>query len=125
MADVHWKPKSYRFGIEAPALNAPVRFRVYIPDCLPGAEPIADYHGHGRFIGECADGFMIRVEGCTKQVNIGRVVYVRACHDEYEHNEGAPYQQHVLKAFDDLTHAAKRKRDDRASEVRRAARGAL
>lgn len=125
MAVVLSQPKSYRFGAEAPALNALVRFRVYIPDCLPGGDPIADYRGCGKFIGECADGFMIRVVGCTKQDNIGQVVYVRHCSDEIEVSEGSAYTQRVLAAFDDLTHAACRDCAERASEVRRAARGAL
>lgn len=115
-------PKSYHFGRETPARGALVRFRVYIPSCLPGGEPIADYRGHGAFIGECADGFMIRVVGCTKQSNIGEVVYVWHCHDEVT-SDG--YAEKVLGAFDDLRHAERRESADRASEVRRAARASL
>lgn len=47
-------------GATAPQLGALVRGSVYIPSCMPGRPPIADYKFEGEFIGECADGFMTR-----------------------------------------------------------------
>ena len=43
-----------------PAKGATVSGRIYIPSCMPGGKPIANYTFEGEFRGECADGFMVR-----------------------------------------------------------------
>lgn len=49
--------KSYfTWGREQPAKGQKVRFSVYVPSCVPGNKPLADYQGKGEYLGECADG---------------------------------------------------------------------
>jgi hypothetical protein len=54
---------NYRFsgpGAQSPKRGDSVKGGVYIPSCIPGGKPLADYQFGGEFIGESADGFMTR-----------------------------------------------------------------
>lgn len=71
--------KSYfTWGREQPAKGQKVRFSVYVPSCVPGNKPLADYQGKGEYLGECADGFMTRATECTEPANVGEVIFTRA-----------------------------------------------
>ena len=54
---------SYKFSgpyAKTPAKGTMVKGRIYIPSCLPSQRPLFDYEFSGQFIGECADGFMVK-----------------------------------------------------------------
>lgn len=51
---------------------------VYVPSCVPGNKPLADYQGKGEYLGECADGFMTRASECTEPANVGKVIFTWA-----------------------------------------------
>lgn len=62
---VRHQPASVVYEFSGPRQNTPakgaaVQGRIYIPDCMPGGKPIADYTFKGTYLGECADGFMVR-----------------------------------------------------------------
>lgn len=55
---------NYRFsgpGAMSPAKGAKVCGSIYIPNPIPTQRSI-HYQFHGEYIGECADGFMVRPE---------------------------------------------------------------
>lgn len=47
---------------KTPPKGSFVTGRVYVPNCMPGRPPLFDYEFSGTFIGECADGFMVKPE---------------------------------------------------------------
>lgn len=72
---------NYRLGHETPKKGAPVCFSVFLDHPITGNAPIADYQGWGEFLGESADGFMVKVAGCTDVRVIGQTILVRRCYD--------------------------------------------
>lgn len=62
-AGKHTPGRNYRFsgpGARPPEKGATVAGGIYIPSCMPGSKPIANYQFKGEYLGECADGFMVR-----------------------------------------------------------------
>lgn len=45
---------------KTPPKGATVTGRIYVPSCMPWQRPLFDYEFSGQFIGECADGFMVK-----------------------------------------------------------------
>lgn len=45
---------------KTPVKGESVQGRVYTENCIPGHPPLCDYTFKGIFVGECADGFMVR-----------------------------------------------------------------
>ena len=79
--------RSFQWGREQPAKGARVRFKVYIPSCIPGGEPIANYHGTGVYLGDCADGYMTRATECSAGQNVGQTIFTRELWSDAE-NQG-------------------------------------
>lgn len=65
-------------GSKAPTKGSMVRFSVYVPSCIPGHAPIANYDGIGVYLGECADGYMTKATECSKPENIGALIFTQS-----------------------------------------------
>ncbi len=54
---------NYQFSgphAKSPRRGQQVSGHIYVSSCIPGNPPLFDYDFKGEFIGECADGFMVR-----------------------------------------------------------------
>ena len=69
--------RAFHWGREQPEKGSRVRFKVYVPSCVPGGQPIADYHGSGVYLGDCADGYMTKATECSAAHNVGQTVFTR------------------------------------------------
>ena len=64
----------------SPANGAKVKGRIYIPSCIPGGPPLFDYTFQGTFIGECADGFMVKPDWRSDGGDLG-TIFCRVVHE--------------------------------------------
>jgi len=73
---------AFHWGRAQPVKGARVRFKVYVPSCVPAGRPIADYHGAGVYLVDCADGYMTRTTECSARENVGQTIFTRVLWSE-------------------------------------------